>query len=205
MADLIQKYKLWAVAMVFVASVFLGVSVSAESAPEPTKPGSTLEQRVAQRKAERAVKIDERTQQRLEGSCVRGQTNFRQIRDSYITVFDKRKEIYRKVDAKIWVAVGNLKYINKDTFKLEQQRAEFVRQTNGFEQTADEFRQTLDDLSTMNCAADVAAFQAMVETARLYNTQIRIRSDGIRTHVINNIKPILSGFADELRPKASQE
>lgn len=206
MVELIEKYKSWvAVVVVFAAALVFSSYVSAQSAPQPTKPGSSLEQRVAQRKVERKVKLDALSTTRYEGSCVRAQTTLRQLRDEYVAVIDKRKEIYRKVDAKLWVAIGNLKYVNKDTFKLEQQRTELLRQTKGFEAASDEFRQLLDDISTMNCAADIIGFQAMIETARLYNTQIRNRSDGITDQVVNKIKPIISGHANELRPKASQE
>ncbi|MBW3569213.1 hypothetical protein KY385_03745 [Candidatus Parcubacteria bacterium] len=191
--------------LLIILAVFSGSIVNAQSAPEPTKPGSSLKQRVAQRKAERKIKLDERTTKRLEDSCVRAQTKLRQVRDEYVSIFDKRSEIYRKVDAKLWVAIGSLKYVNKDTFKLEQQRAEFVRQVNGFESTAGEFRQTLDDMVSINCAADVVGFKAFVETARLYNTQIRTRSNGITDHVVNEVKPLLTGHASELRPRASQE
>lgn len=205
MARLILKHKLWVASLILVAGVFMTVTVYAAAAPEPTKPGSSLSQRVAQRKKERKIKLDKRDTMRLEQSCVGAQTKLRQLRDEYVSVLDRRQEIYRKVDAKLWVAIGDLKYINKDTFKLEQQRAELLRQVNGFEKAGNEFQQTLDDLSTMNCAADVIGFKAMIDTARLYNTQLKTRANGITDQVVNNIKPVISSHASELRPRASQE
>lgn len=202
MIDLIAKNKIWLVIIVFAVAVFLSVTVSAQA---PTKPGSSLTQRVAQRKAERNIKLDEKSAKRLERSCVSAQTNLRQLRDEYVSVFDKRNEIYRKVDAKLWVAIGNLKYVDKDTFRLEQQRAQFLKQANAFDASADEFKQAMDDISTMNCASDVAGFKAMVETTRLYNTKLRNQANGITSHVVNNIKPVLSNHANELRPRTSQE
>jgi hypothetical protein len=197
-----KKNWLFSLAILLVVAVFLSATVSAQA---PTKPGSSLEQRVAQRKAERKIKLDEKSVKRLERSCVSAQTNLRQLRDEYVSVFDKRKEVYRKVDAKLWVAIGNLKYVNKDTFRLEQQRAQFLKQANAFDASADEFKQALDDISTMNCAADVVGFKAMVETTRLYNTKLRNQANGITNHVVNNIKPVLSNHANELRPRTSQE
>lgn len=206
MVKFIQANILWAVILAFAAAVLLSVaSVSAQKAPGDTKPGSSLEQRIAQRKKEQKIKLDERNRQRLESTCVRTQTKIRQVRDEYVTVFDHRSEIYRKVDAKLWFAVGSLKYIDKDTFKLEQQRIELLRQVNGFESNAGEFRQVLDDMSSMNCKADVTGFKALLETARVYNSQLRNRADEITNQVVNELKPIVSAHANELRPKASEQ
>lgn len=195
---------------VLIAVILLGLAlfvsrVNAQTAPANTAAGSSIEQRVNQRKQERQVKLDETNSKRLESVCVNTQTKVRILRDEYVKVADKRSEIYRKVDARLWVLIGSLKYINKDTFKLEQQRSELLKQVNAYENSVTQFRQTLEDTAAVNCKADPAGFKALIETARLYNSQIRTQANSIRQYVTDQIKPTVTAHANDLKPKTSTE
>lgn len=195
--------------MAIVASIVLlsiGLSVDAQTKlPSKTPAGSSLEKRIAQRKAERKIKLDEPNTIRLQSTCVQAQTKIRQLRDNYVVISDKRSEVYRKVDAKLWFVVGSLRYIDKDTFKLEQQRIELLKQVKINEASLSEFRLTLDDMANMNCKADVVGFKSLLETSKLYNAQIRTQSDSIRTLVLDQIVPTLSSHAEDLKPKQSTQ
>lgn len=205
MISYVIKHKFWALSFIFFAFLSFSLNVSAQEAPKATNAGASTEERVAQRKAERNITLDQQKTKRIESTCNDAQTKIRQARNSYVTVFDKRSEVYRKVDAKLWVAIGNLKLINKDTFKLEEKRSEYTRQVNEYEATAKEFQLVIDDIANVNCKADPPGFMALIETARLYNSEIKLRVDGIKDHVVNQIKPELSSHANEIRPKASQQ
>lgn len=185
--------------------VFSISRVDAQKAPANTPAGSSIEQRVNQRKQERKIKLDETNKARIEGVCVNTQTKIRILRDQYVQVADKRSEVYRKVDARLWVLIGSLKYINKDTFKLEQQRSELLKQVKAYENSVAQFRQTLEDAADINCKADPAGFKALIETARLYNSQIRTQADSIRKYVTDQIKPTITAHADALKPNTSTE
>lgn len=187
----------------FVAAV--GLSTLSASAQSDTPAGSSIQQRVSQRKQERKIALDENNKKRLESVCVNSQTKIRILRDEYVKVSDKRSEVYRKVDARLWVLIGSLKYINKDTFKLEQQRSELLKQVKAYENSVSQFRQTLEDAAAINCKADAEGFKALVETAKLYNTQIRTQANGIRQYVTDQIKPTITAQANALKPKTSTE
>lgn len=187
----------------FVASV--GLTTLSASAQSDTPAGSSIQQRVSQRKQERKIALDENNKKRLESVCVNSQTKIRILRDEYVKVSDKRNEVYRKIDARLWVLIGSLKYVNKDTFKLEQQRSELLKQVKAYENSVNQFRQTLEDAAAINCKADAEGFKALVETAKLYNTQIRTQANGIRQYVTDQIKPTITAHANALKPKTSTE
>lgn len=184
----------------------ISVFSNASAQVPPTAPaGSNIDQRIAQRKAERKIALDQNNTQRLQNTCVNTQTKIREVRDNVVKVSNKRSEVYRKVDAKLWVAIGSLKYVNKDTFKLEQERGELLKQVMSFESMVKEYRTVLDDMANMNCKADVVGFKALLETARIYNAEIRKQSVAIKIQVINKVKPVLATHANELKPNTSAQ
>lgn len=183
----------------------LNAKTDAQTAPANPKPGSSLGQRIAQRKKERNIKLDEKSANRLEDRCVRTQNKIRAIRASYSEATDSRNNAYRKIDAKLWMVIGSLKLINQDTFKLEQQRSQLATKAKVFDNSATQLGQALDDAVAMNCAADVVGFKALIETARLYNAQVHSSFGDIRTFVIDQLQPTLTQYANDLKLKPSTE
>ncbi len=173
--------------------------------PKDPPPGSSLEQRIAQRKQERAVTLDEKSTKRMQDRCVDTQNKLRSIRETYTTSSNNRNNTYKDIDAKLWVVIGSLKLIDKDTFKLEQQRLELANKAKAFDNYSVQLRQTLDDIMAMNCKADPVGFKSLVDTARLYNLQVRNSFVEIKNYVVDQIKPTLSAHAEELKIKASTE
>lgn len=184
--------------------VFTG-QASAQAPPAAPPAGSTLEQRVAQRKQERQTNLDEKTAKRVQDKCTVTQNKIRTLKDGYTVSADNRNNTYRKIDAKIWVVIGSLKLIDKDTFKLEQQRQELAKQAAEFDTASAQFKQTLDDVAAINCKADPNGFMALVETSRLYNAQIRTSFKNIRAYVTDQVKPTITQHSDDLKIKASTE
>ncbi|HEX5798269.1 MAG TPA: hypothetical protein VFX79_02840 [Candidatus Saccharimonadales bacterium] len=191
-------------ALSVVSLVLLTSSVSAISPPKDTKSGSSLKQRITQRKKERGIKLDEVQRIRFESVCQISQTNIRNLRDSYVPIADKRSKAYNQVDAKLWVIIGGLKYIEFDTFGLEQQRTELLNKINHYENLYDQFNEVLDDAVNMNCKADVVGFKAMVETARIYNIQIRDQLNDITNFTNDKVRQTLAGITETLRVRASE-
>lgn len=202
-----EASKIYILILAFFASLlfFSAANLNAQTPPADTAPGSTLEQRVAQRKQERAITLDERTTERIQNRCVNAQNKIRSIRDTYTASSDNRNNVYKDVDAKLWVVIGSLKLVDKDTFKLEQQRLELAGKIKSFDNSTTQLRQTLDDMTAINCKADPVGFKALLETARLYNGQVRTSFTNIRSYIIDEIKPTLSAQANDLKVKASTE
>lgn len=187
-----------------VSLVFLASDISAISQPKNTKSGSGLKQRIAQRKKERGIKLDETDRARLEGICHVSQTNIRDLRDSYVPVADKRSKTYNQVDSKLWVIIGGLKYIEFDTFSLERQRVQLLSKINNYEKLYNQFNEALNDAVNMNCKADVVGFKALIETARIYNVQIKDQLNDITGFTNDQIRKTLSAVTETLKVRASE-
>ncbi len=173
---------------------------SAFTQPASPAPGSTVVQRLEQRKKERAITLDEATQKRLGNQCLSAQSKIRISQQTLTQLFADRAKTHRQVDGKLWVSIGQLKLAEKDTFVLEQKRAKLAEKSAAVETTASNFQQTLDDIVVLNCKADAIGFKALLDTSRLYLSQVRDQSADTRNYILNDIKPALATHAKELQP-----
>ena len=196
---------LLAVFLALVLSLAIPQPASSQTAPAPTPAGGTFEQRLAQRKAERNVVLDERTTKRMQSLCVQAQGKVRVLQQKTTPAMVNRQRVYHQMDAKLWVIIGKLKIAGKDTLKLEQQRATLAQKSATFQTTAQLYQQSLDDLLSVNCQADPVGFKAVLDTGRIYRGQLRDQSTDIRNYTNNEIKPALGGFASELSVKPNTD
>ena len=186
-------------AVAFVLVIGMTSFTSAQTtAPGNPAAGSSLEQRLRQRKTERAVRLDDQTRRRLETRCVDVQGKLRAMQNGIQALEDKRTNTYRSIDGKLWVTIGRLKIAGKDTFKLEKARSQYNDKTTKFLQTFRYYKQSVDDVIVMNCAADVVGFQAMLDTVRLYHGQLIAASSEINATVVDSIRPTITEYADQL-------
>lgn len=199
-----SRVLIFALALV-IAALFMAIPYQAHAQVPPASPaaGSTFEQRVAQRKAERKVVVAEADQKRQAVTCTTAQSKIRALQQKTTPAIANRAKINQQIDAKLWIMIGKLKLAEKDTFNLEKQRAALAEKASAAQQTAANYSQTLDDLATINCKADFEGFKALLDTARIYRTQLRDQLANQRNYVNNDIKPSLSEFAQELQAKAS--
>lgn len=191
-----------------VLAAVLAGSISmaaADTPPAPAPAGSTLDQRVAQRKAERGTALSANDQQRLVSTCVNAQAKLRSIETDEVPMLDNRTKVYGSIDAKLWIVTGQLKLANQDTFNLEKQRLTLLDKTNNFQSLAANYKQALDDSLVINCQADPNGFKALLDTARIYHDQLRAQSTDSHDYVINTIKPTLTDFVNKLQPKSPDQ
>ena len=191
--------------LIFAMVLFRSHTDAAATPPKNTPPGSTLSERIAQRKKERGVRLDLANTQRVQGTCTGTQGVFRGYSDSYSSMTDNRDKVYGTIDAKLWIIVGSLKLVNKDTFKLEQQKLAYDKMFQQFDNQTAQFKQTVSDITSMNCKADPNGFMALVQTARLYNAQIRQSFKNIRNQVVNNLNPTITQHANDLKVNAAEQ
>lgn len=176
-------------------------SVYAASVPANPPAGSSYADRLAQRKAERDIKLDDKDAKRLGEQCTGAQGKIRTLYQSVTKTIEDRKKSYHRVDAKLWVTIGRLKLADRDTFELEKQRSNLADKINDFQTTATNYTQTLDDIQLINCKADVVGFKALLETARIYRQQVVDKSSSIHDYTANDIKKTLAGHVSEMQPK----
>jgi hypothetical protein len=194
------KYKILSLAALISLSVILSTgNANAQVAPAPAAPGSSLDQRIAQRKAERNVVLAPNDTKRLTTACLASQGKIRIIHKNNAPIIESRTSLYNHIDATLWVVIGKLKLGKNDTFTLEKNRQVYSDKLSAFNGTAAAYQQTLDDTALINCAADPTGFRALLDTAKMYRTQLREQSVDTRNYLINDVKSTLSTHATDLK------
>ncbi len=188
--------------VVLIAPLILASSVYAALPPGAPAPGSTFAQRLEQRKQEQQVKMDKKEMDRLSGRCINVQSLIRPLQQATGQTVSKRTSTYQKIDAKLWVVIGQLKLAGKDTFKLEKQRTELAGKAAAFQTVSAQYQQTMDDILIINCQADIVGFKSLLETVRAYHNQVRTGSADVRSFVLDTIKPSLADYVTQLQPQA---
>ncbi len=176
-------------------------TASAVAPPAVAPPGSTLAQRLDQRKAERGIVLNEVDLERLTQTCVSVQSKLRLIQRDTVSMLENHSRVYKKIDARLWVTIGQLKLADQDTFQLEKQRIALTDKVASFQSLAMNYQQVLDDILVINCQADPTGFQALLDTARIYHTQLRTQSADIHDYLINSIKATLASHVSDLQTK----
>lgn len=199
-----HKRKIISLFILAIALTFAVVN-SAYAVPTDAPAGSTTDQRVEFRKKEQKVSLDSKEQVRIKSRCAKTQSKIRDIQTATGPVVKSRENVYKKIEGKLLVAIGQLKIGDQDTFKIEQQKAEYTKQVAALENSMSQYKQTLDDIVSMNCQADPVGFVALVKTARQYHDLIRQQSANLKKYVIDTIKPSLAQFVNDLQPKTQPE
>lgn len=200
-----KRTKLSLVLVAAIATLTLLGHVSADSTPAPAAAGSTLQQRVDQRKAERAITLNDADSKRLVSTCVNAQGKIRLIQSDAATMLETHSKVYQTVDARLWNVIGSLKFAKQDTFQLQKERQALSDKTDSFQTLGNNYKQTLDDLVVINCQGDPVGFKALLETARIYYAQLKTQTDDSRDYIINTLKPTLTGHTNDLQTKSSSE
>ena len=200
-----MKFKLYTgLGLVIVGAVILSVGQTAQAAntvPALASPGSSFDQRLVQRKQERAVTLAPLDQTRLTDTCFGAQGKLSALEVNYVPTLANRIKVYQQIDAKILVTIGQLKLAGKDTFALEKDRLALVDKISAFQVSGANFTQSLDDTEIINCKADIVGFKALLETAQLYYASIQSQAVSIHDLIVNVVKPELASHTSDLQPK----
>lgn len=181
----------------------LSTPVLAATTPGLPAPGSTFDQRLTQRKQEQNVQLDSKTQMHLQQTCNSAQGIIRKLQGTTTSTVANHNAAYTKVDATLWVDIGQLKLANLNTFTLEQQHTTLVQKIATFQAVAVNYQQTLDDTLVINCQADVVGFQALINTNRAYYQQVQAASADVYQYTVNTVLPSLQTFNSQLQSASS--
>ncbi|MEO6761674.1 MAG: hypothetical protein ABI220_04875 [Candidatus Saccharimonadales bacterium] len=195
--------------LILVLATFIAVSylTTAVALGVPVTPpaGSTFDQRLDQRKKEQNEQLDAKTVKHLQSVCGTEQLSIRKLQPWTATVANKRTTTYQNVDGILLISIGQLKLASQKTFELEQDRAALVQKITTFQDTFANYQQVLGDILVINCQADPIGFQALLDTARVYYTQLISQSGDIATYVNNVLQPVMQNFVGILQPKSNTD
>lgn len=172
--------------------------------PAAPPAGSSFDQRLAQRKTEQNLKLDDKTAKHIQQQCVNAQGAIRVLKGKTDTMVANRNNTYKNIDAVLWVNIGQLKLANQSSFTLEQNRTDLYQKMLAFQATAAQYQQALDDILVINCQADPVGFQSLLETSRAYYAQLIAEKTDIYNFTVNTVKPTLESFIKPLLPKDTE-
>lgn len=158
---------------------------------------TTLEERLAERKAKIQAKLDRAQETRLKGRCRAAQVILKSYGERLGRLDERRTAAHDTVVAKlndIVTRVGD----QADTTELKTSIETLQDKIDDFETTLDEYRQAVDDLAAMECTEDPEAFKATLETVRTQRKDLLADAKDIRKFVIETIKPQLKELRTEL-------
>lgn len=155
--------------------------------------------RAAERKAKLKTVLDTTQKRRIEDRCVASQGKITTLK-SKVQGYDKGYVVrYDTLLGKLSDISVKLKAKNLDTAKLDTATADLTTQVATFKSGVATYRQTIDDLTTMDCKADPAGFKAAVEASRSQLAALRSQVSVIRATLKDSVRPELQALRTQLK------
>jgi hypothetical protein len=186
-------------------SYLISSTANADTTPADPAAGSTIDQRIEQRKRERNLAYDEKETNRLTSRCVQGQNNLRRLVDPKTRMLERRDQAYANVSAKTWIAVGSIRLAKIDTFNLERLRLKFDEELVEYRKLSNNYKLALEDSIQMNCGSDIIGFMSVLETLRIYDQQLANLARKMRQTASVQLREELNAANRELQPRSVEE
>lgn len=192
------------IAVVTAAPAALVVAQTNPDAPvsntnDVTTQQTTLEERIAKRKAALTERLTAAKQSRISQRCVAAQGKIRSHEARVNGVATARQNAYGVVITKLTELVPKLQEKGVDVSALEAQISVLKEKISAFQADLTEYKQAIADLAALDCTADPEAFQASLEATRKLRVDLVTSSVEIKMHVQEVIKPILVSIRDSLQ------
>lgn len=178
--------------------LFIGVHLPVNARPSEPASGSSLDQRIELRKADRDVSLDESEERRLERRCTQVQSSVRQLQNSKAQMLNRRADVYNRISGQTWLALGGVRLADGDVFALKRHALNFDEKVEDFNSNAELFNQAIRDALQMNCEADAVGFKALIETIQEYDRILLGLANDIRSLVNNDIRNELERLGNSI-------
>lgn len=159
-----------------------------------------IDERVEQDKKKLSQKLNSNQEQRIKSKCKPAQelvANYTKRVDEFEK---KRQEKYGKVSEKLDSLATKLAAAGRteDATKVQEVKTGFESKVAEVYAAIDDFQQTLSDLSSVDCATDPTAFQAVLEAAREYRSTVNEKTKAVKTYYADTLVSTLSGVKTRL-------
>lgn len=193
---------------IFVTMILLPLAVivpvlSLESHYAPatqaqTQPDTAQTQRIAAYKAAlgREVKNDEMNKIKLR--CSVAQANAKTLATRLSTVQKNRNAAYDSILQSLNTLSSQLDKQAFETTSLNENIKALQTLVDSYKTNMNAYTQAVTDMSTLDCAADPAAFIAALQAARLAHSSVQTQIGEIRTYVTNTVKPTLAQIRTQI-------
>jgi hypothetical protein len=167
------------------------------------KAKTTLEERLAKRKAALATRLTEVQTTRLKARCGRAQTRLGGVNTRAKTAVTNRLTLFGRIQDNLSNLLDRLDG-RADTTELAAALQVLDEKITAFETASTDFQQTIGDLVEVDCGDDPAGFKASLETVRTEREAVVAASKAVRTHLVKTVKPILKDIKTSLKAKETE-
>lgn len=137
-------------------------------------------------------------QERIKLRCLAVQANITSLSTRVADVQSKRKAAYETIITDVNTLIDGLKNQAFETSTLEQNTKELDDKISAYEKNMASYKQTLEDLATIDCSQDPATFKAALQSARRVHTDLIGQVADIRSYILNSLKPTMQQVREEL-------
>lgn len=180
------------------SQVVAQATTSESELPSEEEKTTTLEDRIAKRKAEQKLKLTTAEQTKLKGKCVAAQAVLKGVNEKVSNNAANHSKKFTDLSKKLTSLSAKLKAQGLDTTKLDSEITELNAKITAYKTNLASYKLTISDLTKVGCAQDPAAFKASLQTARTLKEKVKTEVSDIRTYVNGTIKPTIVELRQQL-------
>lgn len=170
-----------------------------------TETKSEFTSRMDKLKTKFKVKLGETEKRQLKLRCRPAQSVVAKLNTRFGNSVTKRTQAYTELSANLDKLIAKLKAKGVNTTTLEQQKTELDNKISSYKTDLAAYQQSLTDLKNTDCVTDPDAFKAALEAARAAHETLVNDAVGIKTYLLNTIKPSLQSIRKELESQAGTD
>ncbi len=181
-----------------VTAVMVLVMIPAIALAQTSDTTTTIEERIAERQANRTDRITGAIQTRVEARCVIADGVIEAAISEARTVRERRVTAYNAIDQKVDEVTLLAGSAGADTSGLETVSTTFTSQVEAFFADFDVYQQSLSDASQIECSDDAEAYYYAVSDARTQKRSLKADSKVIRELVQGDMRSEMQAIRDQL-------
>ncbi len=183
-----------------------GVTLAQTPAPTQLTEDQKLQltERAAQRKTAAKTKLTAAQERKIKTACAPAQGKVSAAVTRATAIQANRTKIHDSLLARLSETEKKIATAQVDTAELTAQIASLREKITIFQTDSAAYIQALNDTKDLNCASDPAGFKASLEAARAGLPKVQADAVAVRTHISDNIKPVLATLKVQLAAKQGE-
>ncbi len=157
-----------------------------------------LTERVQQHKEQLKIKLPSVTKVRLQTKCKASQGNVSSISERIKGIETSRTQVYTQTTERLMALSTKLQNRGVDTASLDKAIVDLKTKIDTFNTDLATYKQSVSDLSQIDCTTDTEGFKALLEAARADQQKVREDGQAVRTQLKDVIRPILTTIRTQL-------
>lgn len=163
-----------------------------------TQTDTVKQQRITEYKAALGREVLKAEQTRISLRCAVAQANAKTLATRLSTVQKNRATAYDKILSDLNKLKDKLDKQAYETTALQENITALQSKVDSYKTNMKNYYQAVDDVATVDCAADPVAFIAALQAARKAHEAVLPQLTDIRAYITNTIKPTLAQIRTQI-------